>query len=312
MELWNEAQLVWGPQPLEGRLQCLVSIGTGIPSMRPFLDDVMHIGETLVAIATETEYTAERFRRDKAYLDNDGRYFRFNVTRGLEDIGLEEAAKAKEIAAATRRYVSSQEIFRQMQTCATNLRPPKPEPKVPEDPMAALLAALPSAGNSPYRQELVNAAKDGDADLCKALLSKGADVNSKGDLDYLPALWHAAYRGYPDVVKVLIDTGKLKIDAKDGYLVTPFFWAFSNGHADVVRLMLSTGQVNVNTKDKQQRTPLIVAASNGNAEIVKMLLESGKADVNARMRIMNRTALACAVASKDDEIVRLLKAYNAV
>ncbi|KAH6711951.1 hypothetical protein BKA61DRAFT_677164 [Leptodontidium sp. MPI-SDFR-AT-0119] len=33
-------------------------------------DDVFHIGKTLVAIATETEQTAERFRRDKSHLDN--------------------------------------------------------------------------------------------------------------------------------------------------------------------------------------------------------------------------------------------------
>ena len=121
VELWNQAQLMWGPDPLEGKVQCLVSIGTGIPSLKPFRDDLLHIGETLVAIATETEQTAERFRRDKAYLDNSNRYFRFNVVRGLEDIGLEESTKRKEIAAATRRYVASQDVFKQMQACAGNL-----------------------------------------------------------------------------------------------------------------------------------------------------------------------------------------------
>jgi predicted acylesterase/phospholipase RssA len=121
MELWNQAQVMWGPEPLEGRVQCLVSIGTGVPSLKPFQDDVFHIGEALVAIATETEQTAERFRRDKSYLDSAGRYYRFNVVRGLEDIGLEESKKRKEIAAATRRYVESQEVFKQMQACAGNL-----------------------------------------------------------------------------------------------------------------------------------------------------------------------------------------------
>ncbi|ROT34437.1 hypothetical protein SODALDRAFT_322868, partial [Sodiomyces alkalinus F11] len=46
-----------------------------------------------------------RFRRDKADLDNSSRYFRFNVARGLEDIGLEESKKKAEITAATGRYV---------------------------------------------------------------------------------------------------------------------------------------------------------------------------------------------------------------
>ncbi|KAJ9664647.1 hypothetical protein H2201_005161 [Coniosporium apollinis] len=119
-ELWNQAKVMWGPGSLETNIKCLVSIGTGVPSLKPFRDDVFHIGETLVAIATETEQTAERFRRDKSYLD-DGRYFRFNVLRGLEDIGLEESKKKKEIAAATRRYVRSEEVFKHMQACGNNL-----------------------------------------------------------------------------------------------------------------------------------------------------------------------------------------------
>jgi predicted acylesterase/phospholipase RssA len=117
-EVWDQAQLVWGPEPLEGRVKCLVSIGTGVPSLKPFKDDVLHIGETLVAIATETEQTAERFRRERQLLDSTGRYYRFNVVRGLEEIGLEEAAKVKEMAAATRRYIASQEVHKQMQACA--------------------------------------------------------------------------------------------------------------------------------------------------------------------------------------------------
>lgn len=119
-EVWNQAQLLWGP-PLENKLKYLVSIGTGVPSLKPFQNDVFHIGDTLAAIATETEQTAERFRRDKSDLDNRGQYYRFNVDRGLEDIGLEESKKKKEIAAATRRYVASQGVLKQMQACADSM-----------------------------------------------------------------------------------------------------------------------------------------------------------------------------------------------
>ncbi|KAH8648725.1 acyl transferase/acyl hydrolase/lysophospholipase [Tricladium varicosporioides] len=120
-EVWNQAQLLWGPQPLEGKIKCLVSIGTGVPSLNPFRDDVLHIGKTLVSIATETEQTAERFRRDKAHLDDSGRYYRFNVDRGLEEVGLEELKKRKEVAAATRRYIGSQGVFKQMQAFAESI-----------------------------------------------------------------------------------------------------------------------------------------------------------------------------------------------
>ena len=92
-----------------------------MPSLKPFRDDVLHIGETLIAIATEMEQTAERFRHERPLLDSTGRYYRFNVLRGLEDIGLEEAAKVKEMAAATRRYIISQEVHKQMQACAGNM-----------------------------------------------------------------------------------------------------------------------------------------------------------------------------------------------
>jgi hypothetical protein len=82
-----------------------VSVGTGVPSLKPFHDDVFHIGDSLVALATEIEKAAERFRRDKSDLDDDGRYYRFDVIRGLEDVGLEESKK-KDIAAATGRYIA--------------------------------------------------------------------------------------------------------------------------------------------------------------------------------------------------------------
>ncbi|CAN9248412.1 unnamed protein product [Alternaria alternata] len=120
-EVWDQAQLVWGPKPLEGKVKCLVLIGTGVPSLKAFKDDVFNIGQTLAAIATETEQTAERFRRERGLLDSTGRYHRFNVARGLEDIGLEEAKKVKEMAAATRRYISSQEVHGQMQACAGSI-----------------------------------------------------------------------------------------------------------------------------------------------------------------------------------------------
>jgi predicted acylesterase/phospholipase RssA len=115
--VWSQAQDFWGAE----RPRCLVSIGTGIPSLNEFRDDVLHINHTLIALATETEQTAERFHRDKSTLSDEGCYYRFNVVRGLEDIGLEESKKRGEIASATDRYINSQDVFRQMQGCASRL-----------------------------------------------------------------------------------------------------------------------------------------------------------------------------------------------
>ncbi|CAK7227499.1 hypothetical protein SEUCBS140593_006597 [Sporothrix eucalyptigena] len=118
--LWNQAQDIWGDQ-LESKLQCVVSIGTGVPNLQPVRDDVLGIWKTLKDIATETEKTAQQFHRDKASLYDEGRYFRFNVDQGLQEIGLEESKKKKEIAAATRHYIESQIVFKQIQACANNL-----------------------------------------------------------------------------------------------------------------------------------------------------------------------------------------------
>jgi predicted acylesterase/phospholipase RssA len=102
--VWTEAQDMW--PALQDNLQCLVSIGTGIPSLSAFAkDDLDSFGEMLVRIATETETTAEHFRRDKRSLDDNGQYFRFNVTRGLENIGLESSEQRGLIMATTRRYI---------------------------------------------------------------------------------------------------------------------------------------------------------------------------------------------------------------
>ncbi|KAH7131163.1 hypothetical protein EDB81DRAFT_763819 [Dactylonectria macrodidyma] len=65
--------LVWVLRRLLS-LRCLVSIGTGVPAKRPVRDDVLGIGATLKKLATETETTAEQFRRDKSSLEDEGTF----------------------------------------------------------------------------------------------------------------------------------------------------------------------------------------------------------------------------------------------
>jgi hypothetical protein len=74
-EVWNEAKDVWPHEPFEDNIKCQVSIGTGVPSLTPFGKNVIETGWSLLAIATETERTAERFAREKARLGDEGRYF---------------------------------------------------------------------------------------------------------------------------------------------------------------------------------------------------------------------------------------------
>jgi len=117
-EVWNEAQDIWPSGSLEDKIKCLVSIGTGVSSLTPFKDDLIGIGQSLLAIATEMEKTAEQFSRDKSRLDDTGRYYRFNVLRGLEDIGLKDSKRKNAIIATTDRYIEPQAVFKQMKACA--------------------------------------------------------------------------------------------------------------------------------------------------------------------------------------------------
>jgi len=106
-EAWNEAQDTWPSGSLEDKTKGLVSIGAGVPSLKPFKDDLIYIGQSLLAFATETEKIVERFSGDKSGLDDTGRCCRFNGLRGLEGIRLEDSKRKNAIIAAIDRYIES-------------------------------------------------------------------------------------------------------------------------------------------------------------------------------------------------------------
>ena len=95
---------MWPEGGFKSRIKCRVSIGTGVPSLSPFKDDIRGIGGILVAISTETEATAESFRRDYDDFARENKYFRFNVDRGLDKIALEDSQQRPTIVAATRHH----------------------------------------------------------------------------------------------------------------------------------------------------------------------------------------------------------------
>ncbi len=107
--LWQEAQRQW-PGGLESQTQCLVSIGTGVPSMNGFGDTPIQVIRALKDIATETERTANEFQDEHQSMVQRGAYIRLTVNIGLDNVGLDEAAKKGRILAATRRYGALNEV----------------------------------------------------------------------------------------------------------------------------------------------------------------------------------------------------------
>jgi hypothetical protein len=121
--LFEEARDLWGNEyelERKGKHMCVVSIGTGKLQSVPVHED-LKILKTLKTLATETEKTAERFHRANSWLDDNKRYYRFNVDSGLEQVGLEESGKRKDIEAATHAYIETQAVHKSILACVSNL-----------------------------------------------------------------------------------------------------------------------------------------------------------------------------------------------
>jgi predicted acylesterase/phospholipase RssA len=114
-QLWQEAENLWGTGPLEPQIQCLVSIGTGVPAVEPFGTNLRAVAKTLLDIATETEQTAESFASEHKNIVLQRRYLRLNVLKGLEGVGLEEASKKNDIEAVTEAYGVSLDVRMKLQ-----------------------------------------------------------------------------------------------------------------------------------------------------------------------------------------------------
>jgi hypothetical protein len=129
-EVLAEAQEIWPSNDPLASIQCVVSIGAGQPPLRSFGSTVFDVGKTLIRITTETEKTAEAFLRSHSRMIAERKYFRFNVLKGLENIGLQEHMKLNVLAAATRNYLASQTIHIQTDSCVDILRKTVVTPKL--------------------------------------------------------------------------------------------------------------------------------------------------------------------------------------
>ncbi|KAK5165890.1 uncharacterized protein LTR77_008814 [Saxophila tyrrhenica] len=107
---------------LDAHISCLVSIGTGLPSMTKFNDRATGIMQTLADIATDCEKAAEDFQRHHPLMLKSGRFFRFNVDQGLENVGLEEWKRLDDIGAVTRNYLQLERVRMGINKCSKLLK----------------------------------------------------------------------------------------------------------------------------------------------------------------------------------------------
>ncbi|MEX2141731.1 MAG: PQQ-binding-like beta-propeller repeat protein [Pirellulales bacterium] len=134
-------------------------------------------------------------------------------------------------------------------------------------------------------EDLLAAAKKGDADTVQALLGKGVDVNFKNSYG-ATALSFAADKGHLAVVKLLLQH-KADVNAKDTfYKSSPLDWAVSRNYVDIVKALVEAGA-------EDAGKALRSAAAKGDVKFVAAILDGAKLNET----VLNEQALTKALAA---------------
>lgn len=167
--------------------------------------------------------------------------------------------------------------------------------------VALVTSAPPAALRAAERVPLIDAARNGDREALRTLLSKGADVNATA-ADGTTALHWASHRDEVDSADLLIRAGA-NVNAANDLGATPLWTASMNGSAAMVRRLLQAG-ANPNLALLLGETPLMIASRSGNPDVVEQLIDKG-ANVNTR-GTRGQTALMWAVSQQHADVVKVL------
>jgi|SRR5579871_378617 len=155
--------------------------------------------------------------------------------------------------------------------------------------------------------DLIDAAKQSDAQTVRSLLARHVNVNAT-EPDGSTALHEAAQHDNLEIARLLIAAGA-NVNAPTRYNITPLTLACMNGDAALVDLLLKAG-ADPNTTSEQGQTALMTAALTGKADAVKVLLLHG-AKVNAIEPTKEQTALMWAAAEGNTDAAGLLIEFGA-
>lgn len=84
----------------------------------------------------------------------------------------------------------------------------------------------------------------------------------------------AAREGKADVVRALLSGGGANVNVADAQGNTPLIEASRFGHNDAARALIERG-ADVKAKNKEGQTALMLAAGNGHDDVVRILKEAG-------------------------------------
>jgi hypothetical protein len=106
----------------KGEDRLIVSIGTGKGTPKDITGDLKHLVKALIHILTESENRNNRFYASHRQWVAENRLFRFNVTSGLGDIGLEEHLAIGRIVELTALYFKEAGVRQALTVCAKALK----------------------------------------------------------------------------------------------------------------------------------------------------------------------------------------------
>ena len=161
---------------------------------------------------------------------------------------------------------------------------------------------------------LLIAARNGNLDSVKKLLSYKADIEARGTLkvgdeiiESCAPLWAAAAAGHLDVVTYLIERNA-EIDGRTSRKSTPLRAAAYIGRFDIVTYLVENG-ADVNATTEFESTPLMITCYNGHISVATYLIEHGS-NINLQDR-KGDTALHYAAEGGRLKIVNMLLALGA-
>jgi ankyrin repeat protein len=163
---------------------------------------------------------------------------------------------------------------------------------------------------------MVAAKRNGNADLVRLLLEKGADTTTADNTTLITA----ALSGDVEIIRLLIEKGANVNSIAPRLGETPLHYAAASGNVEAARLLLAKG-ANPNAALRNvtalrggssldtgigKQTPLMWAAPTGSPELIQALVDAG-AKVNAQdIRGMSPLMLAVASENQDLAVVRFL------
>lgn len=117
---------------------------------------------------------------------------------------------------------------------------------------------------------LMEAVVDGQYEIVKLLIEKGADVNAK-DRDGWTALLWAIHYEYPEIIKLLVENGAdINVKTPDGR--TPLTLAIRADMHDTSKYLINKG-ADVDTKNRATSSVLGMAIRDEQPEIAKLMIE---------------------------------------